>query len=63
MFRTELDETAISDIRLTLAQSQPLGNNRFSEKLCGACDDPSHGTGGQRNRQTMTKALTGFRRD
>jgi len=36
MFRTELDETAISDIRLTLAQSQPLGSNRFSERLCDA---------------------------
>ncbi|MEW5786661.1 MAG: transposase [Pseudomonadota bacterium] len=36
MFRTELDEAAISDIRLALAQSQPLGSNRFSEKLCDA---------------------------
>jgi hypothetical protein len=36
LFRTELDEAAISDIRLALAQSQPLGSNRFSEKLCEA---------------------------
>lgn len=33
LFRTELDEEAITDIRLALAQGQPLGNDRFSETL------------------------------
>ncbi|MBK6741515.1 MAG: hypothetical protein IPG66_00485 [Hydrogenophilales bacterium] len=36
LFRTELDEEAITDIRLALAQGQPLGNDRFSETLCKA---------------------------
>jgi hypothetical protein len=31
-----MDEAAISDIRLALAQSQPLGSSQFSEKLCDA---------------------------
>lgn len=36
MFRAELDEAAIADIRLALVQGQPLGNSRFSESLCEA---------------------------
>lgn len=32
MFRYELDEDAISDIRLALNQNQPLGNARFYEQ-------------------------------
>jgi len=33
LFRTELDEAALCDIHLALAQGQPLGNTRFSEAL------------------------------
>jgi len=36
LFRTELDEAALADIRLALSQGQPFGNNRFSEALCQA---------------------------
>lgn len=36
LFRTELDEAAVADIRLALGQGQPLGNNRFSASLCDA---------------------------
>ena len=34
LFRTELDDDAIGDIRLALAQSQPLGDDRFAERIC-----------------------------
>ncbi|MCF8198707.1 MAG: hypothetical protein K9J42_08070 [Sulfuritalea sp.] len=34
LFRSELDDEAISDIRLALAQSQPLGDDRFTERIC-----------------------------
>jgi len=33
LFRTELDEEAIRDIRLAVTQSQPLGNARFDAKI------------------------------
>ena len=33
LFRTELDDEAVSDIRLALCQNQPLGNSRFYEKV------------------------------
>jgi len=33
LFREQLDCAAICDIRLALGQSQPLGNQRFSEKI------------------------------
>jgi putative transposase len=33
LFRTELDNEAISDIRLALQQNQPLGNPRFYAKI------------------------------
>lgn len=36
LFRTELDEAAVADIRLALGQGQPLGNSRFSKSLCDA---------------------------
>ena len=36
LFRSELDEAALSDIRLALAQGQPLGSERFSEIMCAA---------------------------
>lgn len=36
LFRTELDEADLADIRLALGQGQPLGNSRFSELLCEA---------------------------
>ncbi|MFH1871444.1 MAG: transposase [Pseudomonadota bacterium] len=34
LFRPELDDDAITDIRLALAQSQPLGDDRFAERIC-----------------------------
>jgi putative transposase len=36
LFRYQLDDQAIDDIRLALAQCQPLGNDRFSETMCAA---------------------------
>jgi len=33
LFRSELDEKAIAGIRLTLQQCQPLGSERFQEKI------------------------------
>ena len=38
LFRSELDDddAALSDIRLALAQGQPLGSERFSEIMCAA---------------------------
>jgi putative transposase len=33
LFRSQLDRTAIDDIRLALSQSQPLGNERFLAKI------------------------------
>ncbi len=36
LFRSQLDEEAIADIRLALSQGQPLGNDRFSETMCEA---------------------------
>lgn len=34
LFRSELHDEAISDIQLALAQSQPLGDDRFAERIC-----------------------------
>lgn len=36
LFRSELDEEALADIRFALSQGQPLGHGRFSEKICAA---------------------------
>ncbi len=36
LFRYQLDEEAIADIRLALAQGQPLGSSRFAEDICAA---------------------------
>jgi len=36
LFRSELDAVALDDIRLALAQGQPLGSERFSEIMCAA---------------------------
>ena len=36
LFRSELDDEAIADIRLALSQGQPLGSDRFSEAMCAA---------------------------
>ena len=33
LFRAQLDESAIDDIRLALNQNQPLGNSRFYSKI------------------------------
>ncbi len=36
LFRSQLDEAALDDIRLAIAQGQPLGNDRFKEAVCAA---------------------------
>jgi putative transposase len=36
LFRSELDEEALADIRLALAQGQPLGSERYGEIMCAA---------------------------
>ena len=36
LFRSELDQAALTDIWLALAQGQPLGSERFSEIMCAA---------------------------
>jgi len=36
LFRSELDDAALAEIRLALAQGQPLGSERFSEIMCAA---------------------------
>lgn len=36
LFRSELDEEALADIRLALSQGQPLGSERFNEIMCAA---------------------------
>jgi putative transposase len=43
LFRSELDDDAIGDIRLALTQSQPLGDDRFAERICArvGCAVPS----------------------
>lgn len=34
LFRSQLDADALDDIRLALNQGQPLGSDRFSERIC-----------------------------
>ena len=36
LFRSELNDDALADIRLALAQGQPLGQERFSDAICAA---------------------------
>lgn len=36
VFRSALDDEALSDIRLALSQGQPLGQGRFSDRICAA---------------------------
>lgn len=36
LFRSEMDDEAIADIRLALAQGQPLGESRFANSICQA---------------------------
>lgn len=36
LFHSQMDDAAIVDIRLALAQSQPLGSTKFSDTLCAA---------------------------
>jgi putative transposase len=36
LFRSQLDDEALPDIRLALLQGQPLGSERFSEMMCAA---------------------------
>lgn len=51
LFRSELDDEAIADIRLALAQGLPLGENRFAEAMCKAAGvRHSHGRRGRPDR-------------
>ena len=66
LFRSELDEDAIKDIRLALTQSQPLGSKNFSEEICAALG--IRHTKQRRGRPsnilekiTVTENQTGFR--
>ena len=36
LFRHQLDDDVLADIRLALSQGQPLGRDRFSDKICEA---------------------------
>ena len=36
LFRSELDEAALDDIRLAISRSQPLGSSRFAAEVCAA---------------------------
>ena len=36
LFRSELDDAAIADVRLALSQGQPLGSEKFKEAMCAA---------------------------
>lgn len=36
LFRSEVDDAALADIRLALSQGQPLGSERFSEIMCAS---------------------------
>jgi len=36
VFRSQIDDEAISNIRLAISQGQPLGNERFKELICAA---------------------------
>ncbi|TCS72639.1 putative transposase [Sulfuritortus calidifontis] len=36
LFRSQLDDEALADIRLALSQGRPLGSDRFSDKVCAA---------------------------
>jgi putative transposase len=36
LFRSELDEEALGDIRLALSQGQPLRQGRFNDRICAA---------------------------
>lgn len=36
LFRSELDEEALCDIRVALSQGQPLGQGRFGDRICAA---------------------------
>ncbi len=65
LFRSELDEDAIKDIRLALAQSQPLGSKKFGEEICEALGmrRTQHRRGRPSNikdQVTVTKTQTGF---
>ena len=36
LFHSELDEEALTDIRLALSKGQPLGQARFGDQICAA---------------------------
>lgn len=52
LFRSELDEEALADIRLALSQGQPLGHGYFKRQdLCGSWDKAHAEATGETGRQ------------
>ncbi len=63
LFRSQLDEHAISDIRLALSQSQPLGTAKFGDDICSALGIRRSRLGRPFNSATennATETQTGF---
>ncbi|OYY93350.1 MAG: transposase [Hydrogenophilales bacterium 28-61-23] len=65
LFRSELDEDALGDIRLALSQGQPLGHGRFGDRICAAAGvrRPQKRPGrpvGNSNQPGDTETQTGF---
>lgn len=52
LFRAQLDDEAIADIRLALSQSLPLGNKRFHEQIAQAIGEPREARPRGRPRNT-----------
>lgn len=65
LFRSELDEEALGDIRLALSQGQPLGHGRFSDRIYAAAGvrrtqkRPGRPEG-RSNQSDDTETQTGF---
>jgi putative transposase len=64
LFRSELDEAALADIRLAISQGQPLGSNRFATAVCAAAGvrrtqarrgRPEGGTSVKQRREDQTE--------
>jgi putative transposase len=65
LFRSELDEDALGDIRLALSQGQPLGQGRFGDRICAAagvrCTQKRPGRpAGKSNQSGDSDTQTGF---
>lgn len=61
LFRRQMDNEAISDIRLAIFQCQPLGNERFKERVCEATG--VRRVQGRRGRPRKVKALSLLERE